>query len=139
MSRPTRPVPGTVNPGRLFDVPVEIWCDFSGRNIPAKVYLAKDADPYMDALEAENAELWAENQRITKDATQYAETVREFWPSSAKLQATANNRYVNALRTELKQAKELLDNVQGAYKLPGTNCELRDAMDEVDAFLKENP
>jgi hypothetical protein len=74
-------------------------------------YFASEAKEYMDALETKNAELQKQVDR------EYA------------MRKELGKQYLRAV--------ELLGKVRDAHHLPGSHCEMEDAVVEVDAFLSE--
>jgi uncharacterized protein YktB (UPF0637 family) len=69
-------------------------------------------------LEAENAEL--------REKVEDAEKSRSDWADVYEL-----------TESQLTRAVELLGKVRDAHHLPGSHCEMEDAVVEVDAFLSE--
>jgi hypothetical protein len=122
---------------------------------------------YMDALEAEVercrfiAASGARDFEIQRERIAELEAEKKYWrhraylyrramesrgvaidnliAENAELQKTPNElrRVLASEREKLTRAVELLGKVRDAHHLPGSHCEMEDAVVEVDAFLSE--
>jgi hypothetical protein len=135
MSKPTRPtwegIPETglgADPSPGYDEYIErciAYMDALEAEVERCRFIAASGARDFEIQRERIAELEAENAEL-REKVEDAEKSRSDWADVYEL-----------TESQLTRAVELLGKVRDAHHLPGSHCEMEDAVVEVDAFLSE--